>query len=122
MRLAWAHLTLTLLPKGFTMLRLLALLLAIAAVAFWFIFADLAANEPADAKPTKVTPDPVPAEAVSDADAPAVGPVGDLEAIECQRDVDRWDSCKRAAIKQKCGENAEAVVEGCRAIVAPPAP
>ena len=66
---------------------------------------DIPANETPDQQPTASGP-----------------PVGDLEAIECSLDVERWDSGSRADVERKYGENAEAVVEGCRAIVAPPAP
>ncbi len=90
------------------MLRLLAIVLAIAALAFWYVFFGLGPAEPAK-------PDPV--EAVT----PEAAPVADLEAMECRLDVDRWDAGKRAEVEHKYGENAEAVVEGCRALVAPPA-
>lgn len=48
------------------------------------------------------------------------GPLqGDLETEECRLDVERWDAGNRAEVERKYGQNAEAVVEGCRAIFEP---
>ena len=96
-----------------------AAVLALIVAAFWYLVLSPGWVERTGQIPPE-TPTGIEADPVETA-APAAGPVGDLEAMECQMDVERWDSGDRAAVERKYGENAEAVVEGCRAVVAPPA-